>query len=267
MNRKFKDQMGAEIHLHERPLRIISLVPSQTELLSYWGLEDRIVGITKFCIHPKNCFETKAKVGGTKKVNFEAIKALNPDLIIGNKEENAKSDIEYLQKHYPVWMSDINSLEDCYVMMQKLGELLECSDKAAEMILSMKGSFSNLKAEKSAAEAPRVAYFIWQEPYMVAASDTFIDEMLKVAGFRNVFESFSRYPEIDMELLVKLNPDLIFLSSEPYPFKEKHLAFFKQICPRAELTIVDGELFSWYGSRLLKSADYFMELQLKFSKI
>jgi ABC-type hemin transport system substrate-binding protein len=131
----------------------------------------------------------------------------------------------------------------------------------------MKGSFSNLKAEKSAAEAPRVAYFIWQEPYMVAASDTFIDEMLKVAGFRNVFESFSRYPEIDMELLVKLNPDLIFLSSEPYPFKEKHLAFFKQICSGAEVLIVDGELFSWYGSRLLKSADYFMELQSKFSKI
>jgi ABC-type Fe3+-hydroxamate transport system substrate-binding protein len=102
---------------------------------------------------------------------------------------------------------------------------------------------------------------------MVAASDTFINEMLKVAGFQNVFENYSRYPEIDLELLKKLRPDLVFLSSEPFPFKEKHVEYFETICPWAKVEIVDGELFSWYGSRLLKSAEYFLELQTKFSKI
>jgi len=267
MNKKFVDQMGAELFLRHSPKRIISLVPSQTELLADWGLEDSVVGITKFCIHPSEWFQTKTRVGGTKKLNFDTIKALKPDLIIGNKEENSKADIEFLKLHYPVWMSDINNLDDCYAMIQQLGTLLDLSDKAMALIQSLKTSFDEIEIKNTAIKPLKVAYFIWQDPFMVAASNTFIDEMLKLAGFKNSFESYNRYPEINIDLLQQQKPDLIFLSSEPYPFNEKHKQNFESICPWAKVEIVDGELFSWYGSRLLKSAAYFSELQQKFSKI
>ncbi len=264
MKQKFVDQMGAELYLAQTPKRIISLVPSQTELLADWGLEDSVVGITKFCIHPADWFQSKTRVGGTKKLNFKVIASLEPDLIIGNKEENSKSDIEYLKAHYPVWMSDINNLEDCYKMMQLLGELLDCDYKAKNTVENLKNSFSKTANPCSNAKTLNVAYFIWQEPYMVAAADTFINEMIGKAGFNNVFESYKRYPEISIELLQQLKPDLIFLSSEPYPFGEQQRQFFEKICPWAKVEIVDGELFSWYGSRLLKSAAYFEELGQKF---
>jgi ABC-type Fe3+-hydroxamate transport system substrate-binding protein len=267
MKLKFVDQMGAELYLAQKPKRIISLVPSQTELMADWGLEDAVVGITKFCIHPSDWFQSKTRVGGTKKLNFKVIASLEPDLIIGNKEENSKSDIEYLKAHYPVWMSDINNLEDCYEMMQLLGELLDCGDKAKNTVEKLKISFSKNGNPNCSPEILKVAYFIWQDPYMVAAADTFIDEMICKAGFSNVFENYKRYPEISTELLQQLMPDLIFLSSEPFPFGEQHRQFFQKMCPWAKVEIVDGELFSWYGSRLLKSAAYFEALRQKFLNI
>jgi ABC-type Fe3+-hydroxamate transport system substrate-binding protein len=265
MQHEFIDQMGNLLRLNHPPQRIISIVPSQTELLADWGLDESVVGITKFCIHPSNWFDSKTKVGGTKKINLEAIKALNPDLIIGNKEENSKTDIELLQENYPVWMSDINNLDDCFDMILGLGKILGCLEKAEKTVDSLKHSFNQLAPKIPEITGLKVAYFIWQEPFMVAASGTFINEMLKIAGYKNVFESYNRYPEINMELLNALKPDLIFLSSEPYPFKEKHVKYFEEKCPWAKVIIVDGELFSWYGSRLLKSAEYFLQLQNEFS--
>lgn len=256
--------MGAEIFLSHKPLRIISLVPSQTELLADWDLGESVVGITKFCIHPHAWFQTKSRVGGTKKLNFKAIASLQPDLIIGNKEENSKSDVEYLKTQYPVWMSDINNLVDCIDMMLKLGHLLDCIDKAKKTVKDLEISFN--ATHTSTCINLKVAYFIWKEPYMVAARNTFIDEMIRLAGFTNVFESFDRYPEISEDLLQQLKPDLIFLSSEPYPFGNQHKTFFEKLCPWAKVEIVDGELFSWYGSRLLKSAQYFEGLRQKFTK-
>jgi len=258
--------MGAELVLSQKPKRIISLVPSQTELLADWNLCDSVVGITKFCIHPSDWFQSKTRVGGTKKLNFDVIDSLKPDLIIGNKEENSKSDIEYLKTRFPVWMSDINKLEDCYEMMLLLGELLDCSEKAKNMVENLQSSFSKTFLSNLGREPLEVAYFIWKEPYMVAAAGTFINEMISLAGFSNLFKSYKRYPEINPEILRKLNPDLIFLSSEPYPFGEQHKAFFEEHCPWAKVEIVDGELFSWYGSRLLKSDAYFEGLRKKFYK-
>jgi ABC-type Fe3+-hydroxamate transport system substrate-binding protein len=256
---KIKDQIGRFVELNYPPQRIISLVPSQTELLHYLGLEEQVVGITKFCVYPKHWHKIKTKVGGTKQYNLETIKSLQPDLIVANKEENDKEQIEMLSKNYPVWISDIKTLTDALDMIVSVGQLVNKKIPALDLAKILKIQFSALQFDTK----PKVAYLIWRKPYMVAANDTFIHEMLTIAGYENVFSLASRYPQITLEELGKRQPDLIFLSSEPYPFKEKHFEEFKAHCPNAKVLLVDGELFSWYGSRLLNTPSYFMELRNK----
>lgn len=257
----YQDQLHHSLHLPPSPQRIISLVPSQTELLHYLGLGERVVGITKFCIHPEEWYRKKTRVGGTKQVDFEKIAALQPDLIIGNKEENSQADIEQLQQEYPVWMSDIYTLEDAYAMMQQLGKILEVPQKAAALVQQIRQNMNLLVPAKE--QATKVAYFIWRKPWMVAAAHTFIHHLLEKAGWENVFGHQTRYPIIDLENLKQAAPEVIFLSSEPYPFKEKHQAELAAVCPKAQIELVDGELFSWYGSRLLHSSNYIQNLQQK----
>lgn len=258
---KFIDQMGRTVQLEKRPERIISLVPSQTELLADLDLEKEVVGITKFCIHPESWFRNKTRVGGTKQFNFEKIASLNPDLIIGNKEENEQEQIEQLMELYPVWMSDIKTLPDALVMMNSIGELTGKKSEAEIFSQKIKSEFSNLTAQISTFKKRRVAYFIWKNPWMVAGENTFIDHILQLCGWENVFAGMSsRYPEISMDNLSEKAPDVVLLSSEPYPFKEKHIAELKTVLPHAQILTVDGELFSWYGTRLLHSPPYLLGL-------
>ncbi|GAB3704011.1 helical backbone metal receptor [Spirosoma flavus] len=240
-----------------QPKRIISLVPSITELLFELGLDDEIVGLTKFCIYPTDKVTHKAIVGGTKTLKFNEIQALRPDLIIANKEENTREQIEELQRHYVVHLTDVTTLGDAVAMIREVGTSVGKNEEAEAIAKQL---------EKTLRPTPislrqRVAYFIWRNPYMVAASDTFIDAMLNVAGFENAFVHQTRYPEVTVEDIQTAQPDLIFLSSEPYPFAEKHVAEFQAMCPSARVMLVDGELFSWYGSRLLRSSDYFRNLR------
>jgi ABC-type Fe3+-hydroxamate transport system substrate-binding protein len=238
------------------PQRIISLVPSQTELLFDLGLAEKLVGITKFCTHPAEFCKRTPKIGGTKHFHFDVIDRLQPDLIIGNKEENYKEGIEQLQEKYPLWMSDIYTLEDALYMIREVGKLTGTLTKALEIASSIQAGFAGL----SPFDGKRVAYFIWRKPYMAAGSQTFIHDMLIRCGFENVFASYMRYPEITPEQLRATQPDYIFLSSEPYPFSEKHLAEFRELCQESTIKVVDGEMFSWYGSRLLLSLPYFRQL-------
>ncbi len=258
---KFTDQLGREIVLEKFPERIISLVPSQTELLADLGLEKEVVGITKFCIHPEDWFRNKTRIGGTKKLNFEKIAALQPDLIIGNKEENEQEQMLELMKSYPVWMSDIKNLDDAYEMIKGIGTLTNKKNESEIIVKNIAGEFSNLKSAINKSTNFSVAYFIWKNPWMVAGEKTFIDCLLNLCGWKNVFTGMkSRYPEISLSDLAEKNPGLVLLSSEPYPFKEKHVAELKAVLPQAKIMTVDGELFSWYGTRLLKSPKYFLEL-------
>lgn len=256
------DQIGYQFELKSTPQRIISLVPSQTELLYDLGLDNEVVGITKFCIHPKKWFNSKTRVGGTKTINFEKIAALQPDLIIANKEENTKTEIEELQKLYPVYTSDIYNLEDSLKMMEAIGKITNTSTKAKEIIDQIEKDFDSLKPIKTVKN--KVLYFIWKNPYMTIGSNTFINDMLNRCGFEHI-DLGCRYPEVDEKHLIKLSPDFIFLSSEPYPFKEKHIQKLQCICPNTKIILVDGEMFSWYGSRLLKSVKYFVDLNDKIS--
>lgn len=251
--------MNNSIRLSGIPRRIVSLVPSQTELLFDLGLGDRVVGITKFCIHPDEWYRTKKRVGGTKDVDFEKVKSLLPDLIIGNKEENDKTNIESLKEIAPVWMSDIFTLEDSLKMMTQLGEILNVQNKTTEMVYSIQVNFELFKRQSFSffKQRPTVLYLIWRKPYLAAGKNTFIDDLLSRCGFVNFIEE-ERYPEINRTQ--ENCPDYIFLSSEPYPFKEIHILELQKVYPTSIIILVDGEMFSWYGSRLLKSTDYFTDL-------
>jgi ABC-type Fe3+-hydroxamate transport system substrate-binding protein len=261
MQKTFTDQLGRMITINYPPKRIVSLVPSQSELLFDLGLNDEIIGLTKFCIHPIEKFATCTKVGGTKKLKLNVIRSLNPDLIIGNKEENTKGEIEELMDEFPVWMSDIENLEDSMKAIQQIGELVDRTPEAAYLNHLIKAGFTDLQALSLSKNVNQtVAYLIWKDPYLFAGRDTFIDDILRKIGLTNVVTQ-SRYPELTLATLKNTRCELIFLSSEPYPFKEQHIAEIKSALPNAKVMLVDGEMFSWYGSRLVKSVGYLFNLQ------
>lgn len=255
-----KDQLGFSHSFETLPKRIISLVPSQTELIYDLGEASKIVGLTKFCVHPIGFKSTKKIIGGTKNVHFEKIKALQPDLIIANKEENTKEIVEELSKICPVWVTNIITIEDNLQMISDFGKLLDCENEAKKWIEKTNFAYQDFKILIKEKPLRKVAYLIWAKPYMVAGSDNFINELLKLNHFVNIYE-IGRYPEIELDKMIENgNPDLVLLSSEPYPFKEKHIAEIQQFIPNAKIMLVDGEMFSWYGSRLVKAFDYFKTL-------
>ncbi len=254
------DQTGRIVFIKTNPQRIISLVPSQTELLADLGLTDQVVGITKFCVHPASWFHSKTRVGGTKQLKMDLIRKLQPDLIIANKEENVKEQIEELAKEFPAWLSDVQTLEDAYKMIYQVGLITHRETVAGELLTQIKTNFTKLPI--STHPIPSL-YLIWQKPYMAAGSDTFIHTMMEVAGFSNLLSGRKRYPEISLQQLRELNPPLLLLPSEPFPFKQKHADAFQSLLPQSRVLLVDGEMFSWYGSRLLKAADYFRKLRVK----
>lgn len=256
MVRHFTDQLQRTISFSYPPRRIVSLVPSQTELLFDLGLEEQIVGITKFCVHPLDKVKAKTKVGGTKNFNLDTIRLLQPDLIIGNKEENYHTGIEALEKEFPVWMSDIVTLQDALGMIQSVGKLTEKSLEADLLVERIQTSFSSIERHATCS----VLYLIWKSPWMAAGKHTFIDSMLSAVGLKNVVEE-TRYPELLDAKIQALNPEVVFLSSEPYPFKERHVTELKNLLSNSTIQLVDGEMFSWYGSRLVKAADYFNGLR------
>jgi ABC-type Fe3+-hydroxamate transport system substrate-binding protein len=254
------DQLGERVYIADRLERIVSLVPSQTELLHYLGLEEKVVGITKFCIHPAKWKKTKTVIGGTKNFKFDVIDALSPDLIIGNKEENYLEGIEQLKANHKVLMSDIETIEDAFNMIRMVGIATQTQKRADKLVEELQNCFKRITKIKRQLS---VLYFIWRKPWMVAGTNTFINEMLSLCGFKNVAPA-SRYPEIDLNTMKQLKPDVILLSSEPYPFKEEHMQELKELLPSTQFKLVDGEMFSWYGSHLLQAPAYFNQLLERF---
>ena len=261
-SRQFTDMTGNTIHLVYPPKRIISLVPSQTEYLAYLGLEEEVVGITKFCIYPSRWYRSKKRVGGTKKLNLEVIKSLKPDLIIANKEENVREQIEALSPDFPVWTSDITTLFDAYKMMLNIGTITGKLPQAQALVNDITDCFSYIRQGKEV----RVAYCIWKDPYMWAGGDTFINSIIESLGWINVFGDNLRYPEYDHVALMEKKVDLVLLASEPYPFKEKHVyEIAPYLPPTVRILQVNGEYFSWYGSRMRFAVAYFNDLIEKYA--
>ena len=258
---EFIDQLKRKILLPDYPKRIVSIVPSQTELLYDLGLEEEVIGITKFCIHPERWFRNKTRIGGTKKLDIAKIRSLKPDIVFANKEENEKSQVRDLEVFVPVWISDIHTLHDAMNMIRQVGEITDKNNTADELCIDIKTGFEQLE---TISKPIRTLYLIWYEPYMGAGADTFIFDMMQRAGFVSVLDE-NRYPVLNESKIKALNPELVLLSSEPYPFKEKHVQELQRILPSAKVALVDGEMFSWYGSRLKKASGYFNSLVLSLN--
>lgn len=261
---EFKDQIGRFINLEHFSERIVSVVPSQTELLFDLGLDEQVVGITKFCVHPRTWFETKVRVGGTKQLHLDKIRSLKPDLILANKEENVKEQIEMLSQEFNVWVSDINTLQDAMEMIADVGALTDRTIVSEDINKQIQANF-NLGFEMK--DKLSVCYLIWRDPYMTVGGDTFINDLLQHAGYENIFQEQKRYPVVSIEMIQKAAPKLLFLSSEPYPFQQKHIDELQPLLPRTMIVLVDGEYFSWYGSRLVHAGDYFKKLKAQIAMI
>ncbi|GER59994.1 ABC transporter substrate-binding protein [Patiriisocius marinus] len=255
----YKDQLNRTISLNATPKRIVSLVPSQTELLVSLGLEEFVVGVTKFCVHPNSLRKEKIVVGGTKTIHLEKIAALQPDIIICNKEENTKDIVDCCSQISSVWVSDIVSLEDNNEMILLLGEIFDKKDESTRLVDEINRECVDYISFVKDQPVVDVAYCIWKNPYMVAGGDTFIDSLLRMARFNNIFyEKEGRYPVVDISELSAAK--LILLSSEPYPFKSKEVQELKNEL-HCEVRLVDGEYFSWYGSRIKNAFKYFRTLR------
>lgn len=255
---EFKDQLNRIVELPEIPSRIVSLVPSQTELLVDLGLREEIVGITRFCVHPQDLRKTVTRVGGTKQARLHKIQKLNPDFILCNKEENTEEMVRELEEIAPVWVTDMYNIADCNEMILQLGEIFQIKQKAKEIvnkIILAKEDFIEFMKDKP---VKKVLYTIWKNPYMAAGRNTFINELLELNKFENAIKDpQSRYPEIDFKDFPGL--DTILLSTEPYPFKESHAIELRKEL-NENVRVVDGEFFSWYGSRLILAFEYFKSL-------
>lgn len=256
------DQLGTQHTFISKPKRIISLVPSITELLCDLGLYDWIVGCTKFCVHPSDLRSKIQIIGGTKNVKYDLVAALEPDIIIANKEENNKADIETLVGICPIWISDIKTIEDSYSMISDLGMVFSKLEKAQSIIADLQQIMV-----KGNVLSGSVAYLIWKDPFMTVGNDTYIHNILEKCGLSNVYVSQQRYPEITLANLKQQQADYIFLSSEPFPFQQKHIAEIQERIPDSKIVLVDGEYFSWYGSRLLHLSDYIDSLRDTMSNL
>jgi iron complex transport system substrate-binding protein len=245
------DMLGRALIVPERPERIISLCPSQTETLFDLALGGRVVGSTRYCIHPAPEVATSTRVGGTKRVDFEVVRRLAPDLIIAEKEENPREMVEALSEIAPVYVTEVIDPQSAWEMIRRLGELTKTESRAVALEHEISQAWSGLLPFP---RPLRTAYLIWRKPWMAAGPTTYIDSLLKAAGLDNVFgaevEGKVRYPEFTLQQLVERRPELVLLSSEPYPFKDQHVAELQSALPETRVLLTDGEPWSWYGTRM-----------------
>lgn len=247
------DQVGNLVSLDKPANRIVSLVPSLTELLFDIDLEESIIGRTKFCIFPDDKVKNKQVIGGTKDVKIEVIKDLKPDLVIANKEENHKETVDELRKFTSVYTSNISSVHSAVAAIEDIGTLTNRENKSFQLIENIENEFGKLRNQN---DAKTCIYLIWKDPYMTIGKDTFIYEMLQYAGFKSVILDY-RYPTISLEEIEASDAKYVLLSSEPYPFKQKHLDELQEKMPSKRFILVDGTYFSWYGSRIKYAPMYF----------
>jgi len=257
------DARNEEVSLDRPPRRIVSLVPSQTELLAHLGLGETVVGITRFCVRPPHWHDEKTIVGGTKKVDVDQVRALHPDLILANHEENTRDDVTALSEVAPVFVTQVKTVTEALDMIRTVGHLTDAAGQTSTLAGKIISRFSRLP------DFPplRTAYLIWREPYMTVGGDTFIHDVMSWGGFENAFGDRARYPEVSIDILAEMNLDLVLCSSEPFPFhrKEEFSQELRDALPHTSVEVVDGQPFSWYGPRLLDTPSYLQELRKTLS--
>ena len=257
MERAFQDHLGRTVELAQSPRRIVSLCPSLTETLFALGLQDRIVGRTSFCVHPAQRVDAVPTVGGIRNVDLAAVAALRPDLVIAAKEENRREDVEALAAFVPVFVMDVASYQEALRAIRDLGAITGRERPAAEMAVEISRRFERLPRGL----VRRVAYLIWRDPYTTVGRETYVHSLLARCGLKNLAAGLpGRYPQVTLEHLRTLAPELVLLSSEPFPFDQSHVDELTPRLPRSKLVLVDGEMFSWYGGRMILAADYLADL-------
>ena len=224
--------------------RIVSLVPSLTEWLVALGLEDELVGITTFCVHPPHLKSRITKVGGTKNPNIDRIRELQPTVVVLNKEENRPEDADALSEFTTLLVTEISSVTQAWEEMKRIARYFGKSEDRANELHSL---WERIQKPGNNAS---VLYLIWRNPWMAAGSETYISSVLEHLGYQNVLKNEKRYPQLTQEQLMELSPNYVFLSSEPYPFKKQHLEEVQHLFPNSNVVLVDGEKYSWYGERM-----------------
>jgi ABC-type Fe3+-hydroxamate transport system substrate-binding protein len=241
--------------------RIVSLVPSITELLFELGLGGRVVGRTGFCIHPWEQVRTVPKVGGTKDLNLARIRALEPTHVIVNVDENRREDAEALAAFVPeVVVTHPLRPRDNLALYRQMGQVFGVPARAEALCAEFEAVYAELVARRETAVIEPVLYLIWRDPWMTVAPETYISAMLELVGWRTLpRETTERYPVIDPAAFAGM-VDRVLLSSEPFHFKAEHLAEVRARVPGAEVALIDGEMTSWYGSRAIQGMRYLTSL-------
>ena len=239
--------------------RIVSLVPSTTELLCALGLADALVGVTVYCVEPRDVVRTKTRVGGEKDPDLAKIQALAPDLVVANIEENRREDVEALRAAgLHVWLAYPRSVAESLVMIRELGEVTGTVAGARALLDSLEPLYAEARAHAAGRRPTPVFYPIWREPWMTVGRDTYIHDLLATCGGANVFADRERYPSISLEEVAARAPEVVLLPDEPFRFRRAHLRDFDAYpampAVRAgRLHLVDGKPFSWHGPRLAEA--------------
>ncbi|MCP4726215.1 MAG: cobalamin-binding protein [bacterium] len=260
----FIDARGKEVRLPPKPERIVSFICSVTETLFELGLDNRIIGRTNYCIHPAIKVEEVQKIGGPKNPDIDLILSMKPDLLIANIEENEKKDIEILEgSGIPVYVTYPRTVKESRDLIKILGEITGTVDKASLLCEKAGREIESVVQKvKTVSKKPRVVYLIWRKPFMTVNRDTYINDLIDFCGGINIFaDSNDRYPVINLEEIIESKPDVIFFPSEPFPFKEKHTREFREFneipaVSNTDLRLVDGEMFSWFGYRIIPGLKY-----------
>ena len=254
------DALGRSLTIRQRPERIVSLVPSLTEALFAFGLEREIVGVTRFCVEPRQGVAGKTKVGGTKALDIAKIRALKPDLVVASAEENSPADVaQLIDDGCPVFVTLATGVESAIDLLRQLATITGTTAAARPIIQEAKEALASMVAASADLERVRVFCPIWRNPYMTCGRSTYVGDVIAVCGGRNVFDGRrERYPRLELVEMVALDPQVILLPSEPYRFTKRHKADFEAF---AEVTavrnghvfLIDGKMLTWYGPRTARS--------------
>jgi ABC-type Fe3+-hydroxamate transport system substrate-binding protein len=237
--------------------RIVSLVPSITELLCDLGLADQIAGRTGFCIHPRETVRAIPKVGGTKDVKLDKLRALGPTHVIVNVDENRRETVEEIARFVPhVIVTHPRAPRDNLALYRLIGGLFGREEEAERLCAAFEEAWAQARADAAAREPREVLYLIWRDPWMTVGPDTYVSRMLAAFGWRTLpADSDDRYPEIDPAAYAG-RVGHVLLSSEPFHFRERHVPEVEALVPGARVSLIDGEMTSWYGSRAIAGLRY-----------
>jgi ABC-type Fe3+-hydroxamate transport system substrate-binding protein len=250
------DASGVALELARPPRRIVSLVPSTTELLCHLGLAEVLVGITAYCVEPRDVVRTKRRIGGEKTPDLDAIRALAPDLVIANLEENVRDHVAALRASgIPVWVTYPRTVADTIRFIRETGVVTGAEARAGALADEIEALHRATRAALAGRPPVRVFYPIWREPYMTIGRDTYVHDVLGAVGAANVFGDRDRYPTVTLAEMAARAPEVIVLPDEPFRFRRAHVADFEAFpdvpaVKHGRIHLMDGKIFSWHGPRL-----------------